>query len=148
MTDLNLPAWLEILLIVLSIIGAIYVTIEINSLIDTIRELKKNKFPPKDEFMNTNQGEILRAIRKRRGVTLETVAKKTGLTPSAISLIETGKVNPNDKTLPAILKALRTSEGTYYLMLIDYRTIKDKQEQKAFMDIRFNHLKRCGLAPK
>ena len=58
-------------------------------------------------------GPRLRRIRKRRGVTLEALASKTGLTKGYLSKIETGKKVPPIATLSRISRAT-DCEITYF----------------------------------
>jgi transcriptional regulator with XRE-family HTH domain len=54
-------------------------------------------------------GERLRAARTRRGMTLREVARRLGISPSLVSQIETGKVQPSVKTLYALTTELAVS---------------------------------------
>jgi DNA-binding XRE family transcriptional regulator/quercetin dioxygenase-like cupin family protein len=54
-------------------------------------------------------GERIRAERLRRGVSLRSVARAVGLSPSLISQIETGKCQPSVSTLYSITNALGVS---------------------------------------
>lgn len=54
-------------------------------------------------------GERIRAERERRGVSLRSLARSVGLSPSLISQIETGKCRPSVSTLYAITTALGVS---------------------------------------
>lgn len=51
--------------------------------------------------------EELREVRKQRNLTLEELAEMTGLSVSAISLIETGKRQPKLDSLSALASALK-----------------------------------------
>lgn len=59
-------------------------------------------------------GARLRAVRQAGGLTLQQVAHKTGLTPSAISQIERGLSNPSVGSLKAIADALGTTLGSLF----------------------------------
>jgi transcriptional regulator with XRE-family HTH domain len=59
-------------------------------------------------------GARLRAARQAGGLTLQQVAHKSGLTPSAISQIERGLSNPSVGTLKALADALGTSLGALF----------------------------------
>jgi DNA-binding XRE family transcriptional regulator/quercetin dioxygenase-like cupin family protein len=54
-------------------------------------------------------GERIRAERGRRGISLRSLARSVGLSPSLISQIETGKCQPSVSTLYAITTALGVS---------------------------------------
>jgi len=56
----------------------------------------------------------LRAVRQGSGLTLQQVAHKTGLTPSAISQIERGLSNPSVGSLKSIADALGTTLGSLF----------------------------------
>ncbi|WP_054330888.1 helix-turn-helix domain-containing protein [Merdimmobilis hominis] len=53
-----------------------------------------------------NIGKKLQEFRKQRGLTLREVAEQTGITPSMLSQMERGLVNPSINTLKAISKTL------------------------------------------
>ena len=59
-------------------------------------------------------GGRLRVARQACGLTLQQVAHKTGLTPSAISQIERGLSNPSVGSLKAIADALGTTLGALF----------------------------------
>ncbi len=68
---------------------------------------------PRDPTVN-GIGARLRAVRHAGGLTLQQVAHKTGLTPSAISQIERGLSNPSVGSLKAIADALGTTLGSLF----------------------------------
>lgn len=51
-------------------------------------------------------GQRIREIRAERNLTLQTLAQRTGLSPSMLSLVERGKTSPSIGTLVAIASAL------------------------------------------
>jgi transcriptional regulator with XRE-family HTH domain len=51
-------------------------------------------------------GRAIRQLRQKRGVTLETLAGKTGITLNMLSLIERGEGNPTWATVKGIAAAL------------------------------------------
>lgn len=59
-------------------------------------------------------GQQIRQVRKTRGLTLQQVARKVGLTPGAISLIEHGRSNPSVGTLKRIADALGITVGSLF----------------------------------
>jgi len=56
--------------------------------------------------MPTNLGQLIRNARHRSGQTLEDVAKKVGITPGALSHIESGRRLPQSYNAAAIAEAL------------------------------------------
>jgi len=54
-------------------------------------------------------GARLRARREERGISLRTVARRVGISPSALSQIETGKMSPSVTTLRALAVELSLS---------------------------------------
>jgi transcriptional regulator with XRE-family HTH domain len=59
-------------------------------------------------------GKRIREARLRRGLTLGEVAAKVGVTPSALSQLERGQVNPTLATLKAIGEALSLTIGSLF----------------------------------
>ena len=49
---------------------------------------------------------LLRSLREERGLTQYKLAQKAGLTPSAVSRLESGSRNPSRKTLVRLAQAL------------------------------------------
>jgi len=78
------------------------------------RSLPRRRAPlPRDPTVN-GVGARLRAVRQSGGLTLQQVARKAGLTPSAISQIERGLSNPSVGTLKALADALGTTLGSLF----------------------------------
>ena len=63
--------------------------------------MRSNQSAAKDADASTELGPRLRAIRLRRGIGLRELARRLDLSPSAISQIETGKMQPSVRTLYA-----------------------------------------------
>lgn len=59
-------------------------------------------------------GERIRQTRKARGLTLEQVARRIGLTQGAISQIELGRTNPSVSTLKALADSLGITVGDLF----------------------------------
>jgi transcriptional regulator with XRE-family HTH domain len=59
-------------------------------------------------------GRRIRTARLRRGLTLREVAAKVGVTPSALSQLERGRINPTLATLKAISAALNLTIGNLF----------------------------------
>ena len=70
-------------------------------------------------------GSRLRRLRKRSGISQRELAKKSGVTSSMISLIETDSTNPSVGTLKNILDGLS-------MQLSDFFAMTDEPEQKVF----------------
>jgi len=60
-------------------------------------------------------GPKVRELRKQRNMTMGELAQATGLTPSALSQIERGRVDPAIRTLRAIADALRVPVFHFFL---------------------------------
>jgi transcriptional regulator with XRE-family HTH domain len=60
-------------------------------------------------------GARIREDRKKKRMTLQEVADKTGLSTPYLSQIENGKVNINISNLEVISKALETTMGSYFI---------------------------------
>jgi transcriptional regulator with XRE-family HTH domain len=56
-------------------------------------------------------GEAIRQLRRKRGVTQESLAEAAGLTVATVSLIERGQANPTWDTVAKIATALGASMG-------------------------------------
>jgi transcriptional regulator with XRE-family HTH domain len=61
------------------------------------------------EDLQDGVGQRLRAERERRGVSLRELARRVGISPSALSQIETGRSRPSVGTLYAIVSELELS---------------------------------------
>lgn len=59
-------------------------------------------------------GQKIRQIRREQNLTLNDVARMTGLTESLLSQIENSKANPSITTLLLISKALNTPAGVFF----------------------------------
>lgn len=59
-------------------------------------------------------GKVIRALRQKRGETLEQVALGVGTDPSNLSRIERGVQQPSAELLRAIAAALQTTIGSLY----------------------------------
>lgn len=59
-------------------------------------------------------GQVIRALRQKRGETLEQVALGVGTDPSNLSRIERGVQQPSAELLRAIAAALQTTIGSLY----------------------------------
>jgi transcriptional regulator with XRE-family HTH domain len=64
--------------------------------------------------MLKNIGEKIRETRKAKNLTLQDVAKMSGLTTSLLSQIENSKANPSITTLLSIARILNTPLGTLF----------------------------------
>ncbi len=71
--------------------------------------MRSNQSAAKDADASTELGPRLRAIRLRRGISLRELARRLDLSPSAISQIETGKMQPSVRTLYAFVSEFRVT---------------------------------------
>jgi XRE family transcriptional regulator, regulator of sulfur utilization len=62
-----------------------------------------------------NLGTAIKEIRKSRGMTQGTLAKKVGITQTSISQFECGLHRPGEASLKKIAKALKTSVAVIYI---------------------------------
>ena len=69
------------------------------------RAVRRTARPPLEEDV----GPRLRAYREQRGLSLRELARRLGVSPSAISQIETGKSRPSVSTLYSIVSELGMS---------------------------------------
>ena len=56
-------------------------------------------------------GEELRRLRKRSGLSQETLAARAGLSPEAVSLLERGRRSPRMTTMRLLAEGLRLAEA-------------------------------------
>jgi transcriptional regulator with XRE-family HTH domain len=89
-------------------------------------------------------GEILRAVRERRGITLKQVAGKVGVSESLISQIERNKVSPSVDTLINIADTL---EIDLEYLFRDYKRKKnvtlvtpEERTRRVFEGVTYEHL--------
>lgn len=73
--------------------------------LDELTVIKKQKTPSKRQFRRTR----IRQWREHRGLTLEQLAERVDLTPSFLSMLESGKRGYRQETLETIAAALHTS---------------------------------------
>jgi transcriptional regulator with XRE-family HTH domain len=66
--------------------------------------------------------EVLREIRKVRGITLKEMSDKVGINSDRLSLIERGKVNPSFETVDKMVDAL----GCCLIVHLDVSLIREK----------------------
>jgi transcriptional regulator with XRE-family HTH domain len=67
-----------------------------------------------DEISPPDIGPKLRALRKRRGLSLRALAELCGLSPNTISLVERGKTSPSVATLHRLVTALGVSMTFFF----------------------------------
>ncbi len=79
-----------------------------------VRPIPRRRAPLARDPTVNGVGARLRAARQAGGLTLQQVAHKSGLTPSAISQIERGLSNPSVGTLKALADALGTTLGSLF----------------------------------
>lgn len=79
----------------------------------------------------------IKELRKAAGMTLQGLGDKIGLTPSALSYIESGKSTPSNQTVLSICRVfgvsehwLRTGEGEMYV-----KKSKDEEIMEFFNDV-------------
>lgn len=70
---------------------------------NVVRMMGSNPSAAENADASTELGPRLRAIRLRRGISLRELARRLDLSPSAISQIETGKMQPSVRTLYAFV---------------------------------------------
>ena len=71
--------------------------------------MRRGTLPPmgQPQFKST----FIRQWRKRRGLTLEQLAERVGMTPSYLSMLERGKRGYTQETLEAVALTLGTKPG-------------------------------------
>jgi transcriptional regulator with XRE-family HTH domain len=89
----------------------------------------------------------LRALRKAQGMTLEDLARTVGLSKSALSQIESGKIDPSLDTLRRLAQGLTITLASLFetRMAVDNRVVR-RNQRKVFLIPR-NHLRYELLSP-
>ena len=62
-------------------------------------------------------GDVVRKIRKQRGLAIETLAKTAGLDKNTIGRLERGSPNPDSQTVTDVAKALRVSVAMLHALV-------------------------------
>jgi transcriptional regulator with XRE-family HTH domain len=89
---------------------------------------------------------IVRSLRRRLHMTLEELAKRSGLTYPTVSAIETNKTLPSMKTLDAIAGALEISASNL-LALAEKRVVQIRKAESPKTEIRNQKgLDKCRVA--
>lgn len=85
---------------------------------------------------STKVGHFIREWRKHRGLTLEALAEKVGLTHGSISQLERGEINYTQPTLEAIASALGCNAGELIMAPPDGPPLTRKKQHRlaALMD--------------
>lgn len=71
-----------------------------------------------------NIGRAIRFARAARGISQQQLAGRVDISPSYLSLVETGRKDPSIQLIRAIAKGLRISEDVLFLTAIDYESIR------------------------
>jgi transcriptional regulator with XRE-family HTH domain len=83
-------------------------------------------------------GECMRKIRMEHGLTIRSLAEKSGLNVNTLSMIENGKTSPNVATLQQLASALGISITAFFEKVEpDRRVSFQKQNQRS--QVRFAH---------
>ncbi|SFE34002.1 Helix-turn-helix [Chitinophaga sp. CF118] len=82
-----------------------------------------------------NWGDAVATIRRKHGMKQLELAEKTGLSASAISLIESGKKNPSEETLDKIAKVFKTDPAFIALVAINPETDMNEEAREKFNDL-------------
>jgi transcriptional regulator with XRE-family HTH domain len=71
-----------------------------------------------------NIGRAIRFARAARGLSQQDLASRVAISPSYLSLLESGKKDPSLAMIRAIAKGLRISEDVFILTAIDFESIR------------------------
>jgi len=90
------------------------------------------------------QGKKLREIREKKGLSLREAARKAGVSPTLLSLVETGKRKPTSALLVKLAPVLSVPQDEL-LFLYDYYEINEVNRRlhrlaKEFDAVLFEHL--------
>lgn len=76
-----------------------------------------------------NIGAAIKELRKEKDISQKELSSLTKISPTSLSLIETGAKQPSNRNLAKIAKALNTSISSIYLLAIEETDIpRSKQE--------------------
>ncbi|RDV14532.1 XRE family transcriptional regulator [Pontibacter diazotrophicus] len=76
-----------------------------------------------------NLGETIKELRKRKGFNQSEFAAKCNISPTSLSLIESGKKRPHTKTLDAICSALEIPEPFLYFLSTTESDIPEEKRE-------------------
>ncbi|MFD3001864.1 helix-turn-helix domain-containing protein [Pontibacter toksunensis] len=74
-------------------------------------------------------GETIKELRKRKGFSQSEFAAKCSISPTSLSLIESGKKRPHAKTLDAICGALEIPEPFLYFLSTTESDIPEEKRE-------------------
>lgn len=94
--------------------------------LDEVIELVKNEIPPKPVSAARVALAKLRNARQQRGLTLEQLAKATGITKTNLSRLETGSENATVKTLERYAEGLGAKLQIFLLGIAQSKPEKKK----------------------
>lgn len=80
-------------------------------------------------IMNENLSNLIRNVRKRRGLTQNDLATQTGTTQAYISNIEKGKVNPSLDMLERISEALKMPVPVFQFLALSSDDIPSEKRE-------------------
>ena len=83
------------------------------------------------ETMHMDYGRALRVVRASRNISQKELAQKAGLTPSYVSLIESGRRDPAMAALKAVCKALNVPLYLFTLLASDDEDLVGISQQDA-----------------
>jgi transcriptional regulator with XRE-family HTH domain len=91
-----------------------------------------------------NIGNTIRAIRKRKSITIAQICEETGLSQGFMSQVETNKTSPSISTLESIAKALKVPLAYLLLQKEERMSVVRKEERKittsGSQNLRVEHL--------
>jgi transcriptional regulator with XRE-family HTH domain len=77
-------------------------------------------------------GEKIRALRQQRGMTISELAEAVGLSPSAVSQIERGTIDPSLRTLRSVADELHSPVFSFFLESPSQGLVVRKNERRSF----------------
>ena len=106
--------------------------------------------PQASDHQESRRGDLsatLRALRKARGMTLGDLARTVSLSKSALSQIESGKIDPSLDTLRRLAEALKITLASLFetRTSVDNRVVR--RNQRKVFSIPRNHLRYELLSP-
>ena len=116
----------------------------------TMEPITRASPPVLPDDRERGRGELsvkLRALRRVRGMTLEDLAQTIGLSKSALSQIESGKIDPSLDTLRRLAQGLKITLASLFetRTAVDNRVVR--RNQRKVFHIPRNHLRYELLSP-
>ena len=86
-----------------------------------------------------NIGNVIKELRKQNGHNQKTFASLCGITPTSLSLIESGAKKPSPRTIKEICRVLNIKESVLYILSLEKDDVPESKRE--IFDTMFPHIK-------